>query len=49
MIDGRFDQHFMEIFAGRDGSPPEGSAAGPVLLAAVLIGLALLACLPQLP
>lgn len=49
MIDGRFDQHFIELFAGRGESPPQGSAAGPVLLAAVLIGLALLACLPLLP
>lgn len=49
MIDGRFDQHFMEIFAGRDGNPPQGLAAGPVLLALVLIGFALLACLPLLP
>ena len=49
MIDGRFDQHFIELFAGRGESPPQGSAAGSVLLAAVLIGLALLACLPLLP
>ncbi len=49
MIDGRFDQHFIELFAGRDKSPPRDSVAGPVLLAVVLIGLALLACLPLLP
>lgn len=49
MIDGRFDQHFMEIFAGREEGPPQGSAVGPVLLAAALIGLALLACFAVLP
>lgn len=48
MIDGRFDQHFMEIFAGRAEGPP-GSTTGPLLLAAVLIGLALLACFAVLP
>ena len=48
MIDGRFDQHFMEIFAGRNEGPP-ASAAGPVVLAAALIGLALLAWLPLPP
>ena len=48
MIDGRFDRHFMEIFAGGGKGPP-GPAIGPALLAAVLIGLALTAGLAVLP
>lgn len=52
MIDGRFDQHFIELFAGRGEAPAQQgpmqppSVTGPLLLAAAVIGLALMACLP---
>ncbi|GAB1363322.1 hypothetical protein MASR1M32_25580 [Rhodobacter sp.] len=52
MIDGRFDQHFLEVFAGRDENPPprpaESTALGPLVLASLLAGLALLASVPFL-
>lgn len=49
MIDGRFDQHFIELFAGRGESHAQhGSTIGPLLLAALAIGLAFMACLPVL-
>lgn len=54
MIDGRFDQHFIELFAGRLDATPEDVAAeqeswvAPVLLASVLAALVVMVCLPVL-
>lgn len=54
MIDGRFDQHFIELFAGRLEATPEDVAAeqeswvAPVLLATVLAAMAAMACVPVL-
>jgi hypothetical protein len=36
MIDGRFDQHFLELFAGRDGGP---SSVRRRVALAVFLGL----------